>query len=153
MSTIFRSARREDLEAVVRMLSEDTLGSTREDIDGSSAAYHAAFDAIEADANNDVIVADCDGRVAGVLQLTFVPNLTHRGGWRAQIEGVRVAADQRSRGLGAELLKHAIERARSRGCVLVQLTSDKRRDAAIRFYERLGFEATHEGMKLFLRDA
>lgn len=148
----FRTARRGDVEAIVRMLADDDIGAGREEVgDRVPSFYLAAFDAIDADANNELIVADDGGRVVGVLQLTFIPNLTYRGGWRAQVEGVRVAADQRGAGLGAAMLRHAIARADERGCVLVQLTTDKRRTDARRFYERLGFHATHEGMKLFLR--
>lgn len=154
MPTTFRRAVRADLETIVGMLADDDIGATREHVGaGLDAAYVAAFEAIEADAaHHELLVADDGGRVVGVLQLSFLPNLTNRGGWRAQIEGVRVAASQRGRGLGGVFLRHAIERARERGCALVQLTSDKRRGDAIRFYENLGFKATHEGMKLFLRD-
>lgn len=149
MENTFRRAVRADLATIVKLLADDTLGSGREELaDELPSSYVAAFEAIERDANHELIVADREGRVTGVLQLTFLPNLTYRGGWRAQIEGVRVAAEERGRGLGAALLRHAIARARERGCVLVQLTSDKRRTDAIRFYEGLGFEATHEGMKL-----
>lgn len=88
--------------------------------------------------------------VLGVLQLSFIPNLSHRGGWRALIEGVRVAAAHRSSGVGRQMLQWAVERARQRGCLMVQLTSDKSRIDAIRFYEGLGFVASHEGMKLHL---
>ncbi len=95
-------------------------------------------------------MAESEGRVVATLQLSFLPNLTYQGGWRAQIEGVRVARDQRGRGLGRQLIQWAIERARARFCVLVQLTTDKKRPAAIRFYRDLGFEPSHEGMKFIL---
>jgi GNAT superfamily N-acetyltransferase len=95
-------------------------------------------------------VAEEEGRVVATLQRTFVPSLTHRGGERAQVEGVRVAASHRGRGTGRSLLGWVVERARERGCRMVQLTTDKRRPDALRFYESLGFEATHEGMKLRL---
>lgn len=91
-----------------------------------------------------------DGQIAGLFQLTFIPYLTYRGGWRALVEGVRVAAPLRSSGIGRLLFQWAIHRARERGCHLIQLTSDKARPDAIRFYESLGFVATHEGMKLHL---
>lgn len=149
---VFRAARRGDIEAIVRLLADDDIGAGREQIgDEVPSSYHDAFAAIDADANNELLVGEAGGRVVGVLQLTFIPNLTYRGGWRAQIEGVRVAADQRGLGLGAALMRHAIARAEERGCVLVQLTTDKRRADARRFYERLGFQGSHEGMKLFLR--
>ena len=91
-----------------------------------------------------------DGRLVGVLQLTFIPYLTYMGGWRALIEGVRVSSDARSLGIGRQLIEWAIDRARERNCHLVQLTTDKSRPDALRFYEKLGFKASHEGMKLHL---
>lgn len=147
----FRPARRDDLVHIVKLLADDALGSTREQrTEPLPRAYFDAFDAIESDPNNTLIVAEMDGRMVGVLQLTFIPNLTYQGGRRAQIEGLRVAAEARRRGVGRALLEHAIERARDAGCRLVQLTTDKRRPETLRFYERIGFQATHEGMKLWL---
>jgi GNAT superfamily N-acetyltransferase len=131
------------------MLADDELGALRETVaDPVPDFYARAFDAIDRDPNNELIVADRDGQLVGVLQLTFIPYLTHRGGWRALIEGVRVASAARSEGIGGQLIEWAIARSRERGCRIVQLTSDKRRADAIRFYERLGFKATHEGFKL-----
>lgn len=151
MQPTFRSATREDLPALVRLLADDPLGATREDVrDPVAAAYLRAFDTIAADPHNDLIVATVDGAVAGVLQLTLIPNLTYRGSWRAQIEGVRVAAEQRGRGIGRALVEQAVARATAAGCRLVQLTTDKRRPDAVRFYTALGFTASHEGMKLHL---
>jgi len=106
---------------------------------------------IDRDPNQELVVLDVAGRVAGTLQLTIIPNLTYRGGRRALIEGVRVSRNDRGATQGARLVQWAIARARERGCHLVQLTTDKRRPEAIAFYERLGFAATHEGMKLWLR--
>jgi GNAT superfamily N-acetyltransferase len=148
----FRAARREDVESIVRLLADDALGAKREAYRSPlPASYHAAFDAIDADPNNELVVAEGpDGQVVGVLQITFIPYLTYRGGWRALIEGVRVASDLRSSGIGRRLLAWAIARATARGCHMVQLTSDKARPEAIRFYEALGFVASHEGMKLHL---
>ena len=147
----FRPARADDVPRIVALLADDPLGARREDArDPLPPAYHAAFAAIDADPNNELIVADAGGAVVGVLQLTCIPYLTYRGGWRALIEGVRVAASHRGAGLGEALLRHAIARARERGCHLVQLTSDKQRPDALRFYERLGFVASHEGFKLHL---
>lgn len=148
----FRRAVREDLPAIVRLLADDPLGSMREtDASPLPESYHAAFEAIDADPNNELVVAETAGQqVIGVLQITFIPYLTYRGGWRAQIEGVRVAATHRSSGVGRQLFLWAIERARESGCHMVQLTSDKARPDAIRFYESLGFVASHEGMKLHL---
>jgi ribosomal protein S18 acetylase RimI-like enzyme len=149
---VFRRARRDDLPAVVRLLADDVLGAGRETVsEPLLPAYLQAFDAIESDPNQTLAVAQgADGRVVGVLQLTFVPSLTHRGGWRAQIEGVRVAAALRSAGVGERMFEWAIDRARERGCRMVQLTTDRARPDAIRFYERLGFVASHVGMKLSL---
>ena len=152
MQLNFRRATRDDLSAIVRLLADDPLGARRESfMDPLPASYEAAFTAIDRDPNHELVVVDApDQPVAGVLQLTLIPHLTYRGGWRAQIEGVRVAAHLRSAGVGEQLFRWAIQRARDRGCHLVQLTSDKARPDAIRFYERLGFVASHEGMKLHL---
>jgi ribosomal protein S18 acetylase RimI-like enzyme len=148
----FRPATSEDLPAIVALLANDPLGAKRENhVPPLPASYEAAFTAIDQDPNNELVVVDTeDQAVAGVLQLTLIPHITYQGGWRAQIEGVRVAASLRSSGIGEQLFLWAIERARSKGCHLVQLTSDKARPDAIRFYERLGFVASHEGMKLHL---
>lgn len=147
----FRPATRSDVSAIVRMLADDALGARRESwSDPLPASYLDAFDAIDRDPNNELVVVELEGAVIGVLQLTFIPYLTYRGGWRALIEGVRVAAAHRSSGFGRRFFEWAIERARARNCHLVQLTSDKARPDAIRFYEALGFVASHEGMKLHL---
>lgn len=137
----------------MRLLADDPLGAKREAYAlPLPARYYAAFEAIDRDENNELVVVEgADKEVVGMLQLTFIPYLTYRGGWRALIEGVRVAAHLRSSGIGRRLFQWAIERARERGCHLVQLTSDKARPDAIRFYESLGFVASHEGMKLHLR--
>lgn len=148
----FRHATREDLPAVVRLLADDPLGATREEATNPlPESYYAALEAIDGDPNNEVIVAEAeDGTLIGVLQITFVPGLTYRGGWRSLVEGVRVAAEFRSGGVGRRLFEWAIARARERGCHMVQLTTDKSRPDAVRFYESLGFTASHEGMKLRL---
>jgi GNAT superfamily N-acetyltransferase len=143
---IFRSATEADLPAIVALLADDVIGAGREN--ASSDAYVTAFREVSDDPRNHLVVAEVDGEVAGTLQLTYIPGLSRMGAERAQIEGVRVAAAHRSRGLGREMIKWAIGQAKARGCRLVQLTSDKRRSDAIRFYESLGFEPTHEGMKL-----
>ncbi|MEV5707313.1 GNAT family N-acetyltransferase [Actinoallomurus sp. NPDC052274] len=140
----FRDATRDDVPAIVALLADDAIGAGRE---GDIDAYWAAFAHIDADPRNRLIVAEVDGEVAGTLQLTFIPGLSRMGTERAQIEAVRVGSAHRGRGLGHRLIDWAIDEARRRGCGLVQLTSDKRRTDAIRFYESLGFEATHEGMK------
>ena len=151
MTLTFRLATTSDVPEIVRMLADDALGKKRESYETPLPdSYYAAFEAIRADPNNELVVACLAGRVVGVLQITFIPYLTYRGSWRAQIEGVRVDASLRSHGVGRKLLEWAIARAEQRGCRLVQLTSDKTRADAIRFYESLGFVASHEGMKLHL---
>ena len=146
-----RRATAQDLPAIVRLLADDPLGAKREHYRlPLPASYLAAFAAIDRDPNQELCVACLDESVVGVLQLTFIPYLTYRGGWRALIEGVRVDAANRSSGLGKAMVEHAIRRARERRCHLVQLTTDKTRPEAKRFYEALGFVATHEGMKLHL---
>jgi GNAT superfamily N-acetyltransferase len=147
----FRRAARADVPAIVCLLADDPLGARREAYaEPLPESYYRAFEAIERDANNEMVVAVIEGRVAGVLQITFIPYLTYQGGWRALIEGVRVAADLRSSGVGRAMFEWAIARAKQRDCHLVQLTSDKARPDAIRFYASLGFVASHEGLKLHL---
>jgi GNAT superfamily N-acetyltransferase len=146
----FRLACAEDLSELVRMLADDPLGSRREVWSGSVAnGYAEAFAAIDADPNNELVVAVIDEVIVGMLQITFIPYLTYQGRWRALIEGVRVSSGVRSQGLGAAMLQWAIERARLRNCV-IQLTTDRVREDALRFYERLGFVPSHHGMKLHL---
>ncbi len=147
---IFREARRDDVPAIVALLAADSLGAGREVATGD-VAYDRAFDEIAADPRNLLIVADDDGAVVGCVQVTYIPGLSRRGAERALLEGVRVRADRRGSGLGRELISWCVDAARERGCALVQLTTDKRRADAHRFYERLGFVASHEGMKLSLR--
>lgn len=143
------------MPAVVALLADDVLGAGREaawadEGAGVDEAYWAAFEEIESDPRNRLIVADSSGAVVGTLQLTFLPGLSRHGMRRAQIEAVRVAATERGQGLGRRMIAWAIGQARLAGCGMVQLTSDKRRESAIRFYESLGFEASHEGLKLLL---
>lgn len=145
---MFRRATADDVAAIVALLADDVLGAAREA--PGDPAYAAAFAAIDADPNQYLAVAEMDGRILGCLQLTFVPGLSHRGAWRGQVESVRVAADQRGTGLGRRFLEWAIAQCRSRGCRMVQLTTDKSRADALRFYELLGFIASHKGMKLAL---
>ncbi|MFS8144097.1 GNAT family N-acetyltransferase [Rhizobium sp. BR 249] len=145
----FRLARQSDLAAIVRLLADDDLGGGREIVaDTVDALYLSAFAAIEADANQLLAVAiDAAGEVVGCLQLSFIPGLSRTGMWRGQIESVRVARELRGSGLGAQFIEWAIAQCVERGCGLVQLTSDKTRKDSIRFYEKLGFVASHEGMK------
>ena len=149
---LLRTATEADVPAVVGLLAADQLGASRDGVhdDGDLAAYAAAFRRIDADPAHLLVVAEKDGQIVGTFQLSFVPGLARRGALRAQIEAVRVAADQRGAGLGAAMMRWAIDEARRRGCALVQLTSDKERTEAHRFYAGLGFVASHEGMKLRL---
>jgi GNAT superfamily N-acetyltransferase len=153
MSLIFRRAVEADLEAIIELLADDVLGSSREVIGGDiDARYRAAFKDIEADPKQFLCVVE-DGHtseVVGTFQLTFIPGLSRGGAKRSQIEAVRVKSDRRSENIGETMFRWAIDYSREHGCVLMQLTSDKQRPDAHRFYERLGFVATHEGYKLGL---
>ena len=149
-SVIYRPARAEDLPVIVALMQDDPLGKTRESGEGSLAPYRRAFKEIDADPNNFVIVAEDQGRVIGCLQVTFIANLSFEGGTRAQIEGVRIADSHQGQGLGRAIIEHAIGLAKERKCRMVQLTSNKQRPGAIKFYQQLGFEPTHEGFKLYL---
>ena len=149
MNLQFREARESDISNLVAMLSDDDLGSRREDSSlPVNQNYIKAFQSIEQDPNNELTVVESDGEIVGMLQLTFIPYLSHIGSWRCLIESVRIHSSYRGQGLGTEFFKRAIERAKTRGCHIVQLTSDKQRPEALRFYESLGFKATHEGFKL-----
>jgi GNAT superfamily N-acetyltransferase len=151
---IFRDATRADLPVIVQMLAADQLGATRETVTEPIAdAYVAAFERIEADPNNRLIVADDNGQVVGCLQLTYIPGLSFSGGIRAEIEGVRVHQRVRGQGVGHKLIRWSIDEAKRHGCRLVQLTTNIVRKDAQRFYLDLGFVASHVGMKLDLRDA
>lgn len=151
MTLAMRPATRADLPAIIRMLADDPLGGTREDAsDPPNTAYTDAFEAIDRDPNQLLAVGERDGAVVACLQISFIPGLSRLGLWRGQIESVRVAAGARGDGLGQTLFEWAIEECRRRGCGLVQLTSDKTRPDALRFYARLGFVASHEGFKLAL---
>ena len=144
-------AERQDLSTIVTLLADDQLGAMRETAGHEfDACYVSAFEAIEADINNELIVAEQAGSVVGTLQITYIPNLTHMGAMRATIEGVRVSSSLRSLGMGTCMLRWAIERCRDHGCRLVQLTSDLTREDAIAFYGGLGFKHTHAGLKLWL---
>ncbi|WP_405093051.1 GNAT family N-acetyltransferase [Micromonospora sp. NBC_01392] len=146
---IFREAVRADLPDVLALLADDVLGRTR-DRPEVDAAYERAFADLAADPRNHLIVADDGGELVGCFQLTYIPGLGRHGAERALIEAVRVRADRRGRGLGRTMMRWAIDRAQERGCALVQLTTDKQRADAHRFYRDLGFVASHEGMKLAL---
>jgi len=145
-----RRARRGDVGAIVRMLADDPLGQGRERLDDPlPASYFAAFDALERDANIQLVVAeDADGAVIGCLQLCILPGLSSQGASRGLIEDVRVASHCRSRGIGEQLVQWAIAQARARQCKLVELLTHHTRVDAQRFYERLGFQRSHVGMTL-----
>jgi ribosomal protein S18 acetylase RimI-like enzyme len=146
-----RPARRNDVPVIVALLADDPLGHTRENPAAPlPAAYWQAFDDVAAQSGNHLLVAERGGAVVGCLQLTVIPGLSRHGMKRGLIEAVRVAAACRGLGIGEDLIRHAIEISRAAGCGLVQLTSDNSRTDAHRFYERLGFAASHVGMKLAL---
>jgi GNAT superfamily N-acetyltransferase len=155
---IFRVATRADVPAILELMADDEVSRARDAAagrdavvpEGADAAYWAAFEAIDADPRNELIVADDDGTVVGTCQLTFTPSLSRRGAERMTIEAVRVRSDTRGRGIGRAMMAWALDRARERGCGLAQLTTDKRRTDAQRFYVSLGFVASHEGMKITL---
>jgi GNAT superfamily N-acetyltransferase len=148
----FRLATRADVPTLVAMLADDALGAQREHFtDPLPQSYYAAFDALDSDPNNELILACLGEQVIGMLQLTYIPSLSYRGGWRATVESVRVNEAYRSQGIGRQLMLWTLERAKARGCHLAQLTTHKSRTDAHRFYERLGFEKSHVGMKLALK--
>lgn len=142
-----RPATEDDVPEIVAMLADDPLGALRESPDDLTP-YLTALERLSRDPHQHVVVAVRQGRVVGTLQLTIVPGLSRRGSTRAIIEGVRVHADERGSGLGSQLIEWAIDSSCAQGCQLVQLTSDVTRPEAHRFYERLGFEATHVGFKM-----
>lgn len=148
---IFRRALEGDLPAILGLLVDDRLGAARDSLD-ELAPYQTAFAQIDADPQQLLAVAEDEaGRVVGTLQLTFIPGLSRGGALRGQIEAVRVASSLRGRGIGAEMIGWAVEECRRRGCAMVQLTTDRSRTDAHRFYDRLGFEASHLGYKMVLR--
>ena len=147
----YREATADDIESLVKLLADDPLGTTREDTSSPiNPHYIDAFHHINNDPNNKLMIVEHEDSLVGMLQLTFIPYLTHTGSWRCLIEGVRIAENFRGMGMGSKFIRWAIDDARSKGCSIVQLTSDKQRPEAIKFYESLGFKATHEGFKLKL---
>jgi GNAT superfamily N-acetyltransferase len=151
MDITFREATALDLPAIVRMLADDFLGQQRERFeDPLPVSYRNAFDEIEDDPNNELIVAELDGSVIGTLQLTFTPSISFQGGKRCTVESVRIAESLRGKGIGRDMMLWAIERAKEKGCVSMQLTTNADRADAHRFYKNLGFSASHVGMKLKL---
>jgi len=147
----FRIARKDDLLDIVRMLADDNLGATREKFsDILSDNYINAFDIINSDKNQELTIVEMNGVKVATFHLTFIQYLTHQGGLRGQIEAVRTHSNYRGLGIGRKVFDYVIKRAKEKGAILVQLTTDKKRPDAIRFYEAIGFVPTHEGMKLKL---
>lgn len=151
MDHTIRTATRADLEAVIGLLVDDTLGAGRDTLTAIlDPAYEAAFAAIERDPNQKIVVMESAGGIIGCMQISYLPGLSRKGMWRGQIESVRIARDLRGKGLGRVFLLWAIADCRARGCGLVQLSTDASRTEAHRFYLALGFEPSHVGMKLKL---
>lgn len=151
MPLTYRAATSADLPFIVRLLTLDDVGTPMDDPAHPNApAYEAALAAIDADPHQELFVADEDGVSVGTFQLTYIPGIMRRGMWRGLVESVHVAPEARNRGVGGEMMRWAIERCREHGCGTVQLTSNKARADAHRFYRRLGFTQSHEGFRLFL---
>lgn len=149
MNLRYREAVKNDIFELVKLLADDELGSTREDLSlPINKSYLLSFDQITNDKNNELIVVEKDNKIIGMLQLTFIPYLTHIGTLRCLIEGVRINSNYRGDGLGTLFFKWAINRAKEKNCSIVQLTSNKQRESAINFYKNLGFINSHEGFKL-----
>jgi GNAT superfamily N-acetyltransferase len=147
----FRAPRREDVRTMIELtLGGAVMSLTDDPADWESAEYQNAFAAIEADPNNQIVLGEIDGEVVATMQVTFIPGIMRRGMTRALLENIHVRQSQRGKGIGSAMIRHAIDLAREHGCGLVQLTSNKQRTEAHRFYGRLGFEPTHEGFKLYL---
>ncbi|KKJ77673.1 GNAT family acetyltransferase [Kiloniella litopenaei] len=148
---LYRHAEEKDLLSIIAMLADDELGAKREDNSVPvNSKYIQAFEAIDKDPNQYLAVVEQGKEIVGCLQLTFIPGLSRLGMWRGQIESVRISSTHRGSGLGSQMFEWAISECRKRGCELVQLTTDKARPDALKFYEKLGFKASHEGMKLNL---
>jgi GNAT superfamily N-acetyltransferase len=152
MNVSFRPATLNDLPEIVRMLSNDFLGQQRERYENPlPESYIKAFREIEGDPNNELIVAELNGDLVGTLQLTFTPSISFQGGKRCTVESVRVDERYRGRGIGRDMMLWAIEKAKQKGCISMQLTTNAERTDAHRFYKNLGFSASHVGMKLKLK--
>jgi GNAT superfamily N-acetyltransferase len=146
-----RRATSDDLGAVVGLLTSGEVNIPPQNMGPTlQEHYLVAFEAISADANNELVVAEMNDKVVGTMQLTFIPGITYEGGVRMHIEGVAVSLEHRNQGIGTQLMGHAISKARQRGCCVVQLMTPKRRSEVHRFYQKLGFSLTHEGAKLEL---
>lgn len=146
---VFRPATEDDLATMVAMLADDHLGAQRESMHDLEP-YQRALKEISADPRLLQVICEREGVIVGTMQLTMIPGLSRQGMVRLQIEGVRVHVDHRAHGIGGEMIAWAVAYAREHGCGLVELTTDRSRSAAHRFYERLGFEQSHFGYKLKL---
>lgn len=147
----FRQARPDDLAFIIGLIVEDSIVDSGDDAAAAmEPAYLEALAAITADPNQEMLVVERDGETVGCFQLSYLPGLMRRGMWRGQIELVHVSAANQGRGIGSEMMRWALERCRERGCGMIQLTSNKKRLDAHRFYERLGFLKSHEGFKYYL---
>jgi ribosomal protein S18 acetylase RimI-like enzyme len=148
---VFREASLKDLEAIIALLFEDQFGQTRENPSTPlSASYLKAFSKISGNPNDELLVAELNHQVIGVMQITYLQHLTFQGGLVAHIEGVRIKKEHQKKGFGQQMFQWAIKRAKNQGCHRIQLMTDKRRSESKKFYEQLGFSATHEGMKLYI---
>ncbi|WP_256006862.1 GNAT family N-acetyltransferase [Pedobacter deserti] len=148
----FRKATLKDLPDLAKMLADDELGAIREDVgEVLSERYIGAFEAINTNSTHELMIVEMEGYIVGTFQLSFLQYLTHQGGLRAQIEGVRIHSNCRRQGIGKRIFEYAIGRAKEKNCIMLQLTTDKQRPHAITFYQSIGFIATHEGMKLNLQ--
>ena len=145
---LIRKATKEDVPTILALLIDDDLGKLHED--GDLGVYENAFQAISRDANQILAVAVLNSKIAGCLQITFIPGLSHKGMWRAQIEGVRIARSLRGHGLGTDMIEWAIAQCKEKGCGLMQLLADKSRTEAHRFYESQGFKTNHQGFRLYM---
>lgn len=151
MDLIYREAKENDLLELVKMIADDKLGSKREDAtEPLNECYTKAFQKIDSDPNNELVVAILNEKIIGMMQLTFIQYLGLMGSMRCNINGVRVHSQYRGQGYGTKIIKWGIQRAKDKGCKQVQVTSDKQRERAIRFYQQLGFETSHEGLRLKL---
>ncbi len=150
-SMSFREATREDLPAMIELLHDDPLGKSREIISTPVAkTYLDAFDDISKDKNNTLYILEHNAHLIGILQLTIIPHLNRGGSKRAQIESVHIHRDVRKRGFGTAFMKFAIKKAKDKNCKIVQLTTDKTREQAQKFYSNLGFTGSHIGMKIYI---
>ncbi len=149
---IFRKATKNDVPYIIKLMANDKFGKLRENYqEPLPESYYEAFDIINSDPNQELMVAENDAEIMGTFQLTFIPYLSYQGRLRAQIENVFVREDLTGQGIGKKMFEWAIERAKAQKAHLLQLTSDKQRPRAIKFYEDLGFTASHEGMKLHFK--